>query len=42
MNPSDAQKYIFYKNGINRFNFSCSGSHKDCEYIQIKFENSTN
>ena len=22
------QKYIFYKNGINSFNYKCIGSHK--------------
>ena len=25
---SDVQKYICYKNGVNSFNFSCTGSHK--------------
>ena len=25
---SDLQKYICYENGINNFNFSCTGSHK--------------
>ena len=28
MNHSCVQKYISFKNGINFFNFSCTGSHK--------------